>query len=306
MMECLQRFFHGARAVLVSRRVSTDLRASGAALALALTLCFVVAPQFVSAAEPPLRIGIMPFNSALTLLRTHQPLRDELRNSLHRPVELFTSADYVTYLNEALDQRFDLLITGPHFGVMAVQRGYVPLVRYRAILQPLLVVRGDSGIKTAADLRGRRIGLSSRLSISSIGGAAWLEEQGLRMGEDYPIIEYPTHGAAIAAVAVGDIDAALTTHTPLKQVPPDVAARVRVLPTDIRVPHLMTLAHKRLGQPEIERIRKALMTFSEDSPAGRAFFAETGYVGYEPVTSRDVDAMKPYVELTRKMLGVTK
>ena len=252
----------------------------------------------------PLRVGIMPFNSPLALLRTHQPLREHLQRSLKRPVELYTSSDYFTYMNEALDQKFDVLIAGPHFGAMAIDRGYVALVRYKATLQPILVVRGESPIVDVADLRGRRIGLSSRLSISSIGGVRWLQDHGLRMGRDYQISERATHGAAVAAVAVGDLDAALTTHTPLNQIPADVRAQVRILPTEINVPHLMTLAHRRLGQHEIERIRDALQDFSDRSAEGRKFFSETGYLGYQPVVAEDLATMRPYVELTRKLMGM--
>ena len=259
----------------------------------------------VAAAESrPLRVGIMPFNSPLALLRTHQPLREHLQRSLNRPVELYTSSDYFTYMNEALDQKFDVLIAGPHFGAMAIERGYVALVRYKATLQPILVVRGDSPVTDIADLRGRRIGLSSRLSISSIGGVRWLEDHGLRMGRDYQISERATHGAAVAAVAVGELDAALTTHTPLNQIPADIRAQIRILPTEIQVPHLMTLAHRRLGQNEVERIRVALQAFSGQSGEGQKFFAETGYLGYQPVTAEDLVAMRPYVELTRKLMGM--
>jgi phosphonate transport system substrate-binding protein len=65
-----------------------------------------------------------------------------------------------------------------------------------------------------------------------------------------------THGAAIAAVAVGEYDAAITTHTPLNQIPPDVRAKIRVLPVNIHAPHLMTLAHTRLGAGPVERARQ--------------------------------------------------
>lgn len=259
-----------------------------------------------AAGPAPLRLGIMPFNSALALLKTHQPLRDHLQKALGRPVEIFTSSDYFTFINETLDERFDLLIAGPHFGVMSVEKGYVPLFRYRAMLQPVFVVRPDSGIRTIADLRGKRLGMSSRLSISSIGGVRWLQDQGLQMGRDYQIFERATHGAAVAGVAVGDLDAAMTTHTPLKQIPEDVRAKVTLLPSDIQVPHLMTLAHKRLGNGEIQRIRAALTDFSERSAHGRAFFEETAYLGYEPVTAADIKAMRPYVDLTRKLMGLAQ
>lgn len=267
-----------------------------------LSCCALVEAGF---AAEPLRLGIMPFNSALSLVRTHAPLRDHLQARLGRPVEIFTSADYFTYINDTLDGRFDLLIAGPHFAVMASERGYLPLARYQAVLQPVIVVRKDAGIRGIADLRGKRIGLSSRLSISSIGGVRWLQDAGLQFGRDYQLQERATHGAAIAAVAVGELDAALTTYTPLRQAPADVQAALAELPTDIKVPHLMTLAHSRLGQAEIGRLRTALAEFPA-TQAGRGFFEQTGYLGYEDVSAADLKAMRPYVELTRRLMGLAQ
>ena len=250
---------------------------------------------------PPLKMGIMPFNSTLALIKTHQPLTQYLEGRLGRRISVFTSNDYFTYINELLDGHFDLAIAGPHFGVMAQERGMAIMARYKADLQSGFVVRTDSAIKTLDDLRGKRIGLSSRLSISSIGGVKWLHDNGLKLGKDYQLIERATHGAAIAGVAVGEFDAALTTFTPLKQIPEDVRAKIRVLPIDAHAPHLMTLAHTRLGAPTLERVRQALRTFP-DSPGGHAFFEETGYQGYVDVTPADVLALKPLVALTVEMM----
>lgn len=250
---------------------------------------------------PPLRLGIMPFNSALALIKTHQPLRQHLENRLQRKVEIFTSADYYTFVNELLDGQYDLAIAGPHFGTMAAARGWEALVRYQVDLQPVFVVAKDSSISKLADLRGKRIGLSSRLSISSIGGVKWLNDQGLQLGKDYQLFERTTHGAAVAAVAVGELDAALTTHTPLKQVPEDIQARVRTLPLDVRVPHLMTLAHSRLGAKTIAQVREALLAFGA-TDAGREFFKNTGYEGYRAISPKDMADMKPFVDLTVQMM----
>jgi phosphonate transport system substrate-binding protein len=254
------------------------------------------------AASPALRLGIMPFNSTLALFKTHQPLREHLQNGLQRPVDLFTAADYFTFLNASLAGEYDLLITGPHFGVLSLKAGYQPLVRYRAVLQPVFVVRKGGDIHRLDDLRGRRIGLSSRLSISSIGGVKWLLDNGLQMGRDYQLYERATHGAAVAAVAVGELDAALTTHTPLRQVPDDVRAKVDILPIDVRVPHLMTLAHQRLGKPALGRLQSSLNGFAA-TPTGAEFFRSTGYEGYAPIGAGDIAALEPYVALTRTLLG---
>ena len=254
---------------------------------------------------PPLKLGIMPFNSTLALLKTHQPLVQHLEKQLGRPVVVYTSADYYTYINELLNGNFDLAIAGPHFGTMARERGAKVLFRYQATLQPVFVVRADSPIKSLEDLRGKSIGLSSPLSISSIGGVKWMQDSGLILGRDYRLVERTTHGAAIAAVAVGELDAALTTHTPLKQIPEDVRAKIRLLPIDIHVPHLMTLVNSRLDNREIERIRVALLDFPKTTE-GSNFFRETGYLGYVEVSNADLQSLKPYVELTVQMMRQTR
>lgn len=271
-------------------------------LILAATLGGLCAGQTAHAQTlPPLKMGIMPFNSTLALIKTHQSLISHMEASLGRKIEVYTSTDYFTYVNELLNGNFDLAIAGPHFGAMAQERGMVILARYKADLQPVFVVRSDSALKTLDDLRGKTVGLSSRLSISSIGGVKWLHDSGLKLGQDYQLAERSTHGAAVAAVAVGQLDAALTTHTPLKQIPDDVRAKVRVLPVDIHSPHLMTLAHSRLGLPELERVRKALFAFPA-TPAGRGFFQETGYLGYTNVSAVDLKTLKPFVQLTVDMM----
>jgi len=256
------------------------------------------------AAEPaPLRLGIMPFNSTLALIKTHQPLRQHLQQALGRSVEIYTSPDYADFLRDSLSGSYDLLITGPHFGILCLDSGYEPLFHYKASLRPIFVVAKASGITSHEQLRGKRIGLSNRLSVSSIVGMQWLEDKGLEANKDYFVLEKTTHGAAIAGVAVGDLDAALTTYTPLKQVPEDVRAKVREIATDVSVPHLMTLAHDRLGSAEIERIRAALNGF-QATPEGQAFFRDTGYQGYAPIAPADLKALKPYIPVVRKMMGL--
>ena len=265
-------------------------------------ILFVALAGWASAETlPPLKLGIMPFNSTLALIKSHQPLVRHLEAQLGRRVIIYTSADYFTFVNELLDGQFDIAIAGPHFGSMAEERGAVLLLRYKADLQPVFVVRTDSEIKHLDDLRGKRIGLSSPLSISSIGGVMWLHDKGLRLDKDYQIVERSSHGAAVAAVSVGQLDAALTTHTPLKQMPEDVQAKIRILPLDIHVPHLMTLANARLGAKEIERIRLALHRFPA-TPEGQEFFRETGYLGYAEISPTDIRALKPFVELTVQMM----
>ncbi len=266
-------------------------------------LALFLLATLAQAQQPALRLGIMPFNSTLALIKTHQPLRLHLEAALKRPVEIYTSADYAAFHRDSLAGAFDLLVTGPHFGVMCIDQGYMPLFHYKASLKPIFVVARTSGINSMDMLKGKRIGLSNRLSVSSIVGLRWLDDQGLQAGRDFEVLEKTTHGAAIAAVAVGDLDAALTTFTPLKQVPPDVRAKVSELPTSVQVPHLMTLAHNRLGPALVEQVRAALQAFPA-TPDGQAFFRDTGYQGYDPIAASDLKALQPYVPIVKRMMGL--
>jgi phosphonate transport system substrate-binding protein len=266
-------------------------------------LFFLLAATLANAQQAALRLGIMPFNSTLALIKTHQPLRLHLEAALKRPVEIYTSADYAAFHRDSLAGAFDLLITGPHFGVMCIDQGYTPLFHYKASLKPIFVVAKAAGINHVDKLKGKRIGLSNRLSVSSIVGLRWLDDHGLQAGRDFEVLEKTTHGAAIAAVAVGDLDAALTTFTPLKQVPADVRAKVSELPTTVQVPHLMTLAHNRLGSAQLEQVRAALQAFPATAE-GQAFFRDTGYQGYDPIAASDLKVLQPYVPIVKQMMGL--
>lgn len=256
-------------------------------------------------ALPPLRLGILPYNSTLALIKTHQPLRLYLQAKLGRPVDLFTAPDYLSFLHENLAASYDIMITPPHFGMLAIDKGYVPLLHYTTRLEPLLVLRSGDKLASLDALRGKKIAMAQRFSFVAIVAMRILADKGLQVGRDYQLVEKPTHGAAIAAVALGEVDIAITTNTLLGQVPPDIRDRVQSLSMGIRLPHVLTMVHKRLGTAEIARVKAALLSFPS-SPEGQAFFHETGYQGYEEVSRDEIKAFQPYVTILKQMLEKTE
>ena len=80
----------------------------------------------------PLRIGLLPTNATLSLLRLYDPLRSFLQSRLDQRVELYTAANFRSSFADVKSGAFDVLVTASHFGVVAVDMGYVPLVRYKA------------------------------------------------------------------------------------------------------------------------------------------------------------------------------
>lgn len=250
----------------------------------------------------PLRIGVHPYNSTLALIRIHQPLVRHLENSLGVPVEFYTAPDFNGFVSSLLGGEYDLAICPPHFAMLASHRGMAPLVHYRMRLEPIFVVRADGKLHGPADLRGRKLGMADRTAFIRIVAVKWLEEHGLVTDRDYQIVEQPSHGTAVASTALGQVDAGLTTTTSLVQVPADIRQQVRVMSIGKSFPHLVTMAKRSFGMPELLRIKTALETF-QGTQEGRDFFLSSGFGGYEDVDIAEFNALQPYVDAYVKMVN---
>lgn len=274
------------------------------ALRAALALAFAAALPARGADTPaPLKLATHPYASTLALIATHRPLQQYLEKSLHRPVDFFTAANFDAFVASLMAGEYDIALCPPHFAVLAAEKGYVPLLHYQARLEPILVVRKDGAIKGPADLRGKLIAMADRTAFIRIVIVRWLADHGLKAGQDYRILERPTHAASAAAVVMGEADAGLTTTTAFKQIVPEVQTQLRIVSSGLSFPHLFALVHRRLGAAGIEQVRAALTAFSASAPEGREFFDKSGYVGFEPVTDEEIRILRPYAETYRQMSG---
>lgn len=255
------------------------------------------------AATAPLRMGVHPYNSTLALIATHRPLLQYLENHLQRPVEFYTAPSFDAYVGALMAGEYDIVIAPPHFGVLALEKKlYLPLVNYRSRLEPFLVVQKQGAIRTAQDLAGKRIAMADKTAFIRIAMTKLLADAGLVAQRDYQVVERPTHGASILAVVQGDAEAGVAMSTILKLQPQDVQAKVRTLLAGQKYPNLFTLAHQRLGEPLIGRIKAVLLAFAAD-PEGKTFFDKTGYDGYDDITAEEIRSLTPFVEYTRPLLA---
>lgn len=244
----------------------------------------------------PIRLGLQPTNATLSLLTLYHPLRLHLQRALGQPVELYTSRTFHLFLDQVTAEEFDILVAAPHFGVIALDHGYLPLLRYQRELRPLILVGKTSPIRSGADLKGRRVLTADRLTAVSVVAERWLEQEfALTAGRDYELVEASNHLTAIRAVALGDAEAAITTQPAFTQAPADIVAKVVPLPCPLTIPGQFFLAHSRLGTETIARIAEALRDFAA-SGDGRALFAK-GYDGFAPISPADIAAARPYATL---------
>lgn len=251
-----------------------------------------------------LKIGIIPYTDSLKIIKIYQPLRVYLEKNLDMEVHLFTSKSYENFYEDSKNGFFDVIITGPHFGVLHIEDEFLPLYRYDTELRPIFVVLKDSPYQEEIDLKNKQIALSNYLSVSSMAGIKSLMESGLKNGVDFKLFNAKSHTSAIASVLMGESAAAITTYTPLKQMTDQsILEKVRFFETKISMPHLFTLAHKNINQALYEKLLLKLKQFEYD-PQGLEFFKSTGYIGYTEITPNDISNLHSLMEETKKILSI--
>ncbi|MEW6551152.1 MAG: phosphate/phosphite/phosphonate ABC transporter substrate-binding protein [Campylobacterota bacterium] len=267
-------------------------------------IVFVISLFFNILFAQNLKIGVIPYTDTLKILTIHQPLKEFLSSRLNGEVEIYTSSSYENFFEDTKNGEFDIVITGPHFGLLHINDGFIPIVRYDTELRPIFVVSKDSKYSKIGDLKNTKVSLSNYLSVSSIGGIKALIDQGFKNDLDFTLVNAKSHTSAIMSVVLGDNDVAITTYTPVKQLTDDnIKRKIRILESDFAMPHLFTIANSSLPSEIVQKIKIVLLDF-QSSPKGIEFFQKTGYRGYRDISQKDLDDIMPVLEDTKKFLGV--
>jgi len=155
-------------------------------------LCAIVfpAPALPAAVNNELVIGIFPRRSPAELMDAFTPLANYLSKALGRPVRLETAPDFRIFWESVASKRYDLVHYNQYHYVRSHKElGYQVIAKNEEIgrdrIAGAIVVRKDSGIKTLADLRGKRIvfGGSNQAMGSYIAPSYLLRQAGLKKGD---------------------------------------------------------------------------------------------------------------------------
>lgn len=249
-----------------------------------------------------LKVGALPYTNIVKILSLYEPFHKFMEKELNEKVEIYTSNGYKNFFNDSKNGTFDLIITGPHFGYIHIKEGFTPLFTYNTEIRSIFVVKKDNQINSINDLRNKKISTSTYLSVSTMGGINSLAKNGLKNGEDFTLINSTSHTSAIMDVILGQSDAAITTYTPLKQLTHnEQKEKIKVIESDIAMPHLFILIHPKVKKERFEQIKQALLNF-EKSEEGQTFFKKTGYKGYRVITQNDLDTLEPIISQTKSFL----
>ncbi len=230
--------------------------------------------------EKPLRVGFMICNSIAETRARFAPLAAHLAEQLGRRVEpvWLDTADF----NEAIRAgRFDLIHTNSYlyawfheaygFRVLAGEsRG-----KDGAYSSGTIITGRESGVKTLADLKGKRFVFGPAFAPTAYLSPYWLLlEAGIDPEKDLGYYAFPAgsykHEKAIFAVVDGAYDAGVGPALDLEVMEAEgklLPADYRVLARGPRVPYCVFSAAATLPESTFQEIRKTLFAVNAETVA---------------------------------------
>lgn len=272
---------------------------------LLLSLCLLGGIAQAQERPSKLVVGLLPGESAPTVMRLNEPLRLYLEKRLGIPVELMVGANYAATGEALRFGRLDIAYLGPVTYILQSRRTKLePFARpshpgLGPTFQAVIIVPKDSPAKTLADLKGKEVAFGDPASTSGTWVPRYqLLEAGLASGRDYTLRVLGAHDAVALAVAnkkvaAGGLSQPIYNRL-LKEGKIDSNA-VRVLAESPAIPEYMWTFRQGLDPAFKEEIRKAFVGVT-DPNALDVFRAEA----FISATDADVDRVRGWIEAIRK------
>jgi len=270
-----------------------------------ITLLFTISAHAQGSVPQKLVIGLLPGESAPTVMRLNEPLRVYLEKHLGIPVELVVGANYAATGEALRFGRLDIAYLGPVTYILQSRRAKLePFSRpshanVGPTFQAVVIVPKDSPAKTLADLKGKEIAFGDPASTSGTWVPRYqLLEAGLVSGRDYTLRVLGAHDAVALAVANRKVAAgglSMPIYNRLLKEGKVDPNSVRILAESPAIPEYMWTFREGLDPAFKEKIRKAFISVTDEGALG-VFRAES----FIPAVDSDVDRVRSWVEAIRK------
>lgn len=252
-----------------------------------------------------LTIGVLPNVSARILLTTYQPMREYFEAALAQPVGIATAADFPTFSRRTLAGEYDLVVIAPNLGRVAeVDAGWQPLAIYEPGIPAVMVALKSNPNDDPAQLRGKSLAMANPQSLVALVGQDWLRDRGLRSGQDFRPVLAANDDSLGVLLRSGDAPWAVMSMGEFNAKSPALRETLRIVSVVARLPGFLVMGNPRLSPALRERLQSLILAFPPTEP-GRRFLGQSGFTGIRPVSQADLQFLDPYLEVTRRGLGLT-
>ena len=219
----------------------------------------------------------------------YRPLLDLLSRELKRPVKVVSVGKYSEFEKGLDAERYDLVFIHPaHVGLKAVKSGkYAGLATAKGFTdyRARVMVNSDSPLKSLQDLRGRKIGVPSMESITTVMFAAALRElnfpnpeSGFTATRYQDAVPFMVENKFVVAGVTGSGKVAREW----------ISKGGKVIAETRPVPIKQFLASRKLPEADRMRLQLLILGLSENEP-GRAALGKISMTGFVPWDSAQMN-----------------
>jgi phosphonate transport system substrate-binding protein len=243
-------------------------------------------------AQQTLRVTTIPEEAATEQVRKFGPLVRYLERTLGMKVEFTPVNDYPAAVEALVNKQVELVWFGGFTHVQAQIRSggrIIPIAQREedAQFRSVFIAQTDSGIKSLADLKGKQVSFGSQSSTSGhLMPRSFLLQAGIDPERDFRRVAFSgAHDATIASVVSGRVDAAALDITVWRRFVDDKkvdTSKVNVFFTTPPFFNYNWSVHADMPAAQRERITKALLDLSMDTPEGKEILTLNRATKYIP------------------------
>ena len=277
---------------------------SSARRALVVTAFAVVLSSLSSfaLAQQTFKVTTIPEEAATEQVRKFGPLVKYLERQLGMKVEFTPVTDYPAAVEALVNKQVDLVWFGGFTHVQAQIRSggkVIPIAQREEDTQfrSVFITQTDSGIKQLVDLKGKTVSFGSQSSTSGhLMPRSFLLQAGIDPERDFKRIAYSgAHDATIASVVSGKVDAAALDITVWRKFVDEKkidTAKVNVFYTTPPYYNYNWSVHADMPGPMRERVTKALLDLSMDTPEGKEILTLNRATKYIPTRAENYKGLE--------------
>ena len=265
-------------------------------------------PALAQPDPPRLLIGLIPEMNIFKQKQRFKLLGDYLSEKTGIPVEFTILSRYGNIIESFTSEKMDGAFFGSFTGALAIRKlGVIPLARpvnldNSSTYHGYILVRKDSGIKTVADMRGKRMAFVEKATTAGyIFPMALLREKGIMDIDRFFSETFFTgsHDAAVIAVLNGKADVGAAKHSMynwVKKENPRIEKELSIIARSPSVPSNGLCVRNTLDTGLQNKLKQALLKLGQD-PADKAVLAKFGALKFIETTTGDY---KPVFGLAQK------
>ncbi|CAH1851078.1 phosphate/phosphite/phosphonate ABC transporter substrate-binding protein [Convivina intestini] len=270
-----------------------------------------------------LNIQFVPSIQSETLLAKAKPLEQLLSQQLGIPVHVSLSTDTNSVIEAMGSKKVDMGFLSPDAYVTAHREYGANVIlqstrfgikddntgdstgkltdRYHAIV----IVGKDSNIKTAKDLKGKKIAVQGPTSTAGyVFPAVELNQKGINITKESTLVQVKGHDQGVLAVLKGDTDATFIfgdARNVLKKDRPDVFDKTRILYTTSAIPNDTVTLRKDITASDSHKIKQAMKEIATTPDGKKVLHDVYAWQGVADSNDSNFDTVRSHNKLMERI-----